>query len=264
MALSGLAREVSKKMDSKYIGGLWERGLPLHLLWYMQSTDDKPNYHSYHVSTRPEQYRTPSWSWASVTDGLVQWTTVSGRSPETIAQMALNGWPEPLHRWRITSDVLYVTCTQDSLNPFGNCETASITILGYLTAATVSQEAYYPPQLIKLSQDGLVAQFFPDTDIKDPKCPAFIGNGSTVYCIEIASTFTGTDGLVLSAFPESSPDYGKYKRIGSFHRTEQHAKQREVLKPRWQIDPMSTREIKYMGLDTWYDYEADRQTVTII
>ena len=170
-----------------------------------------------------------------------------------------------LNRWRVTSDVLNVTCTQDTLDPFGNCRTASITILGYLTTANVSQETHdEDSHVIKLSQEGLVAYFIPDTDIKDSRSPDFIEKGSTVYCIEIASTFVGTAGLVLSAFPESSPEYGKYKRIGSFHHDEPHAKQREVLKPRWRVDPMSTRQSKYMGLDTWYDYEADKQAVTII
>lgn len=63
VAISGLAKHIAASLANKdvYILGLWKRNLLLHLVWkvsYGQRT------------SRPEPYRAPSWSWASV-DGTI-------------------------------------------------------------------------------------------------------------------------------------------------------------------------------------------------
>ena len=58
-ALSGLAQAFSRaNVLGKYIAGLWANDLPDGLLW-MAGED----------AMRPEQYRAPSWSWASLVSG---------------------------------------------------------------------------------------------------------------------------------------------------------------------------------------------------
>jgi hypothetical protein len=60
-AISGLANQIEKKVHSDYLAGLWKENLMHDLFWI---TDD--------IATKPEKYRAPSWSWASL-DGHVSW-----------------------------------------------------------------------------------------------------------------------------------------------------------------------------------------------
>lgn len=58
-ALAGLARFFETKLQDEYIGGLWRHELPEALCW----TVDRP-------SERARHYSAPSWSWASMRDGV--------------------------------------------------------------------------------------------------------------------------------------------------------------------------------------------------
>ncbi|RDL38648.1 uncharacterized protein BP5553_02988 [Venustampulla echinocandica] len=61
-AIAGLAELIKLKTeDSSYIAGIWKSDLEAQLCWYT----DKP------FLKRPERYRAPTWSWASI-DGPVR------------------------------------------------------------------------------------------------------------------------------------------------------------------------------------------------
>jgi hypothetical protein len=60
-AISGMASKFSNKLRCDYLGGLWRDRLAHGLFWYTTGS-----------STRPEEYRAPSWSWASL-DGRISW-----------------------------------------------------------------------------------------------------------------------------------------------------------------------------------------------
>lgn len=66
-ALGGLARRFQKHLGSDYVAGLWREFLPQGLLWYGHDGFHEVRFRE-KVSTvkRPEPYRAPSWSWASV------------------------------------------------------------------------------------------------------------------------------------------------------------------------------------------------------
>ncbi|KAG4442991.1 hypothetical protein IFR05_001522 [Cadophora sp. M221] len=57
VAISGMARELSKDMDCEYLAGLWRRDLEHQILWKVKGA---------HPATKKEDMRGPSWSWASV------------------------------------------------------------------------------------------------------------------------------------------------------------------------------------------------------
>lgn len=61
VAISGVAEKAHASNHDQYLAGLWKEDLVSQLLW---SLDDDPTSH------KPEKYRAPSWSWASV-DGTV-------------------------------------------------------------------------------------------------------------------------------------------------------------------------------------------------
>jgi hypothetical protein len=72
IAISGLASEMRLcgHASGRYVAGMWESQLPISLLWMRADMDDQPS--SCH---RPEQYRAPSWSWASLDCAAdVDWT----------------------------------------------------------------------------------------------------------------------------------------------------------------------------------------------
>ncbi|KAK8103230.1 hypothetical protein PG984_016376 [Apiospora sp. TS-2023a] len=65
-ALAGIARHFGTRCRNYlgcYVAGLWEKNLAQDLIWHVRLGG---------VSTRPETSTVPSWSWASVTGGVMQ------------------------------------------------------------------------------------------------------------------------------------------------------------------------------------------------
>ncbi|RDL41417.1 uncharacterized protein BP5553_01396 [Venustampulla echinocandica] len=62
-AISGMANKIAKKVQSDYLAGLWRDHLMHDLFWLTVG-----------MAKKPEKYRAPSWSWASL-DGRVKWPT---------------------------------------------------------------------------------------------------------------------------------------------------------------------------------------------
>jgi len=100
-ALAGVASEFSKYKPGEYLAGLWKGKLRIYLSWYAPvfqgGTED--------LTSRPAQYRAPSWSWASVDGALnvlraesefhgteVDWKRLSN----TIRCDILDCWTKPL------------------------------------------------------------------------------------------------------------------------------------------------------------------------
>lgn len=64
VAIFGVAKHIQRIIDDQYLAGLWKRHLPYHLLWYKERPSSIP------MDWSDENYRAPSWSWASV-DGEI-------------------------------------------------------------------------------------------------------------------------------------------------------------------------------------------------
>lgn len=56
-AIGGIAAEISRLLGVRYAAGLWENNLLHDMMWYADTRE---------WLTRPETWRAPSWSWASV------------------------------------------------------------------------------------------------------------------------------------------------------------------------------------------------------
>lgn len=61
VAISGVANYIQRHTKMKYLAGLWEPYLVSDLLWFAKKA---------HKSSRPLEYRAPSWSWAAI-DGQI-------------------------------------------------------------------------------------------------------------------------------------------------------------------------------------------------
>lgn len=72
-AIAGIARYFSyanAKKDDVYLAGLWKSQLPGSLLWLHWLPADMTAF-------KPEQYRAPSWSWASLDCQYLKWLQLS-------------------------------------------------------------------------------------------------------------------------------------------------------------------------------------------
>ncbi|RSL44660.1 hypothetical protein CEP53_011129 [Fusarium sp. AF-6] len=61
IACSGIVKRMAEIVQDDYVAGMWRRYLEGELLWMVQGN---------HHTTRPKEYRAPTWSWASI-DGPV-------------------------------------------------------------------------------------------------------------------------------------------------------------------------------------------------
>jgi len=65
VALSGLARLIAENTGDIYIAGLWRSDLEHQLAWRVERTLQKS------PSSRPAEYRAPTWSWASLDGAFI-------------------------------------------------------------------------------------------------------------------------------------------------------------------------------------------------
>ncbi|KAI1300819.1 heterokaryon incompatibility protein-domain-containing protein [Xylaria venustula] len=75
-ALSGVAKQMQRFREARYVAGLWEDNLIEDLLWRTFALS----------AERPSKWRAPTWSWASI-NGRVQYVSNSDEVKRTFAQV---------------------------------------------------------------------------------------------------------------------------------------------------------------------------------
>lgn len=66
-AISGMARQMNRALNDTYIAGLWKSSLITDMLW-----------ETYDPQARPSPWRSPTWSWASVTTPVIyRWKSLN-------------------------------------------------------------------------------------------------------------------------------------------------------------------------------------------
>jgi hypothetical protein len=114
LAIAGLATRVHQRFPSvKYFAGLWGHDLEKQLLWRRKS--------GHTTYTRPDVYRAPSWSWASI-DGEIElnWNKYSGRHGHNIDLRCA----EPVAK------VKEVSIEMVGKDPFGQVRAGTLRLLG--------------------------------------------------------------------------------------------------------------------------------------
>ena len=69
-AISGVAKDLEKVLDSRYLAGIWVKHICTDLLWSNRSRDGVA--YNQDFGTRNREYQAPSWSWASF-NGTPRW-----------------------------------------------------------------------------------------------------------------------------------------------------------------------------------------------
>lgn len=114
MALSGLAKSLGIVTEDEYIAGLWRRNLEQQLLWY--AFDGR-----YDETTRSQEYRAPSWSWASM---------------NALIMMNLH----PVKSSQVKAHITRVDVVHVSDDPTGQIRDASIDVEGELRPMSIRQD----------------------------------------------------------------------------------------------------------------------------
>ena len=117
-ALQGISKQMHQLKRSAYVAGLWENSIMYDLLWYSDYKDR---------TCRPEEWRAPSWSWASVV-GRVTW-------PNWISICT------PLSTY-VAKDISFA-----GVDEFGELRSAEITLRGRCLLEAVDCTYQYNTQL---------------------------------------------------------------------------------------------------------------------
>ena len=111
IALAGIAKAIGAALKDDYCAGLWKRNLAVEMFWFPPSSEG--------TKPRPNRYRAPSWSWASL-EGQ--------SSPAFFADEST------IERLISIIDCHVDTTTGD---PFSVVTTASLTVCGWLATVTL-------------------------------------------------------------------------------------------------------------------------------
>ncbi|KAL6404051.1 hypothetical protein AUP68_13429 [Ilyonectria robusta] len=113
--LSGLASRISALLKDGYIAGLWRSNLVEGFSWTHEGKR-RP------LNAQPKLWRAPSWSWASMTDGVLYKHRIS---------------PDDLKLDKIYATVTDVVCMPTGLQKTGTISSATLTLSGWTSCATI-------------------------------------------------------------------------------------------------------------------------------
>ena len=128
VAISGLAKQMHAMLHIKdeYIAGLWRRNLILHMLWRISYGQR---------ATRPQPYRAPTWSWASVDGTIYNHRTNLGAEERCTAIVEFSS-PKMVY---VTDDI------------FGQVESAEICMKGSLFKVDFEFNVRTADQLVSMA-----------------------------------------------------------------------------------------------------------------
>lgn len=165
-AISGTAAYFFEYLHCSYLAGHWYDDLPQSLVWSVISTEEN-------LRCSPRDYIAPSWSWASVTQGIYQPFRETGTN--TMLSSAVK--------------LVEVHCDVAGKNPYGRVSSGFIVLRGKVSPVVVGRlngfyHGYTPDWL-----------FQPDSHLTksgDSLCRATVGEASEdfeagVCCVHLAS-----------------------------------------------------------------------------
>ncbi|KAF4626407.1 hypothetical protein G7Y89_g11750 [Cudoniella acicularis] len=160
VAIAGLAKEIHKALENEdeYLAGLWRQHILYQLLWYHGLDGDRTDTRT---SARPESYRAPSWSWASL-DGKID---IDFPAPS----------PSMIFNFHVTLTDIHVE--QLTSDPFAQVKAGYIRLRGHLltliiqrtTASIFSRARAYDALLNGQRTKGRV---YPDMDLGNANVPS--------------------------------------------------------------------------------------------
>ena len=159
-ALSGMAKRARKAIKLKYLAGIWAEDLPSQLCWLTQAVYEGPK-----GGIWPENYRAPSWSWASI-KGPIRWGN--------------------LQKQRGDFHVLEASCTQSDDDPTGRVRGGYIVVEGSVFEGEFEYVGRLPYQnAFRVKRGDISVRFDADVPFNRRPFSALMPNGTPLHCIAI-------------------------------------------------------------------------------
>lgn len=207
IAISGVAKEMSKISNDQYLAGLWRSQLPATLLWSTEPDGGKSQYmrqrhqvKSEGLANRPRPLRAPTWSWASLDSAISFFTPATPRDGDRVVVDVLEAHVEPVAgdiHGEIMDGYLRLSCT---LYP------ASLVYEDDMTTTTPSLQIGD-----SLFQHGVALD----------ESTELIGSGQFLHCMPIfIRGWSGTQAGVIQVraliLQPSGEGQGHFERLGLF------------------------------------------------
>lgn len=213
-ALSGLAKRFKRYEMGEYYAGLWEKTFAEQLLW---GVFDDARF----ARNRAKEYVAPTWSWASIKEGVSMGARLVDHDNV--------GFAQPDHD--IVGEVVSVETTPLGLDQTGAVKDGVLTIRGSVVNAVVEHEMLRDPgtevERVKFwlvdEVSGESTHFVPDSAADFD----VLGEGVPAVCVfwnkrPDISSIPGADGRVLAVsstfivLKASERRPGMYERIGTW------------------------------------------------
>ncbi|KAJ2988194.1 hypothetical protein NUW58_g4108 [Xylaria curta] len=209
-AIGGLARDLARRRESRYLAGLWEDTLNDDLLWTVQATSQYK---------RPRTYprNAPTWSWASVETWVLYWDEILfSEVDHAYAQERL---PYEHYSKIETCDVDWSSST--AVDEFGSIGHGLLTISGLVARGVLEREIEPDGDKEEMIIQHYVALSSVRLPIKadyllDHHGPAQTNPGTEVFCLRMSYIKEGSSHFLISLVLKRSPEnHGLFERIGA-------------------------------------------------
>jgi hypothetical protein len=187
LGISAIAQELAKRGLGVYLAGLWSSLLDIQLLW-STTTIAK--------CTRPQQYRAPSWSWASIDDAVFLLDDV--RVETSIRPFKILGYGiEPI----------------SEMTTYTEFKSGFISVQGIIKKASLKRDPHFSTYFYTLEPTGYLF-----ADVRLDAIEELPGYHADVWCLKGAQKDIYISGLILTALPNPNC----YKRLGHFKMKSTH------------------------------------------
>ncbi|KAL9576181.1 MAG: hypothetical protein Q9212_007316 [Teloschistes hypoglaucus] len=221
VAISSLAQLMETQLHDQYVLGLWKRILPSQLLWRVEDycpqlldrlarlleVCNKPvsGSREYFVASRPEAYRAPSWSWASI-EGPIE-----APRPETGGYLC---HAEPVHTDRA---------------PKSNSEIPCLMVTGDLHRASAIHSSIWNVWYLLIKHRGMRV-FKPQGSDDNTRAPVNYSKSN-----ESTDEISVEHSVVATAYPDVELDEGEVLCVPVLKSKQKRALRRDAF-PSWWKD----------------------------
>ena len=180
VAISGIAKKVQDVVKDEYVAGLWKRNMIYGLLWRRVDR----------WAPMPQNWRAPSWSWASTTGPIHRHRKHTSRQGDSTA----------LDREEMEKCVRIrkITVQPAGEDPLGQITDAHLTIEGFLAPAVLKstcRQGYWLDSRLKVGYGKGSYGYVAHDDNISPDLPIESGD-QNLFCIPLLGSSSGKQALL--------------------------------------------------------------------
>jgi len=225
IAISGVAKEMSKVINDQYLAGLWRSQLPTTLLWSTEPNGPASSFKHQKLPTgagdvwiRPRPLRAPTWSWASLDTAILFFSPFKPRDKDKVTVDVLEAYIEPLAgdiHGEILNGYIRVSC------------------MLYPASLLFDAENSSPTPSIRIGNSVFQHGIFLD------ESPELVGTGKNLHCMPIffrdwSGTQTAPKQVRALILQPSGKGRGHFERFGSF--ASWGTRELDVFRTPWEND----------------------------